>query len=140
MRTFSITTPQELFRAWDWLRGRLHNKVSFHLTYEEVSDPISQDRRATLWACLEALAAQTVLKSGVRLTSRMWHQVACQRALGFDHVDIGEVSHMVALEPKRLSGEDFQAVADEVILLCRVYGIDLRKVNNANDSKLDGPS
>lgn len=142
MKTFSIVDPKGAFRAWDWIRGQIQNGVSIRLTAEKESEPISQERRAVLWGCLDQLASQVMLKSGAYLTSRQWHQVACQRALGFEYVDIGDVSHMIACEPKHLSGETFQAVADEVITLCRIYDVDLRKVNaNQHDSnELSGAS
>lgn len=137
MKTFSIVDPKDAFRAWNWIRGQIGKGVSLRLIAELESEPIPQARRALLWRCLDQLALQVVLESGLRLTARQWHQVACQRALGFDYADIGKVSHMVAREPKSLTGADFDAVASEVITLCRTHSVDLRKIDNGT-GQLDG--
>jgi hypothetical protein len=139
MKTFSIIEPKGAYKAWEWIRGQIQDGKAVRLTAELESEPISQERRTLLWACLDQLAAQVMLKSGLQLSSRQWHQVACQRVLGYEYVDIGPVSHMVALEPKRMTGEQFDAVCADVIGLCRLYDVDLRKVNNAT-GQLDGPS
>jgi hypothetical protein len=140
VKTFTIIDSKGAFAAWDWVRKQVLTGKTIRLTIELESEPISQVRRMTLWRVLDRLSSQVVIESGLVLTARQWHQIACRLALGVDYLTIGEVPHEAAREPKNLSGEAFDAVAGQALALCEYFEVDLTDIENGNDQrdKLDG--